>query len=76
MILVTVEFIDLPVTTSASYNGGFGVHFYNLNEAKLFARSQSEPISGAASDRDSSICRVYNDGILVEAWENGQDITP
>jgi len=76
MILVTVEFIDLPVSTSASYNGGFGIHFYNLNEAKAFAESQSTPIASASSDRDSSICRVYNDGVLVEAWENGVNITP
>lgn len=76
MILVTVEFVDLPVTTAASYNGGFGIHFYNLTEAKAFAQSQSQPIAGAQSDRDSSICRVYSDGVMVEAWENGQNITP
>ena len=74
MILVSVQYTDLPGST-AELNGGFGMHFYNLTEAKAFARSESTPLSGA-SLRSSAICRVYNDGVLVEAWENGVDITP
>ena len=75
MILVSVQFTDKPQGGAAIYNGGFGLHFYNLSEAKLFARSESTPLSGA-SQQSSAICRVYNDGVLVEAWENGVDITP
>jgi len=76
MILVSVQYIDLPDSISANYNGGFGIHFYNLEEAKAFARSESAPIPGTVSNRSAAICRVYNDGVLVEAWENGVLLFP
>jgi len=75
MILVSVQYTDSPQLTEAFYNGGFVMHFYNLDEAKLFARSESTPLAAAPS-RSSALCRVYNDGILIEAWSNGVDITP
>ena len=75
MIVVSVQYIDKPQSTSAQYNGGFGIHFYNLVEAKLFARSESTPLA-SASPMSSAICRVYSEGVLIEAWENGVNITP
>jgi hypothetical protein len=75
MILVSVQYTDNPGVADAIYNGGFGMHFYNLVEAKAFARSESTPLA-AASARTTALCRVYDDGVLVEAWENGVDITP
>jgi len=75
MILVSVQYTDKDASIAANYNGGWGMHFYNLAEAKAFARSESDELPGA-SNRSAAICRVYNDGVLVEAWENGVNITP
>ena len=75
MIVVSVQYTDKPDEAVARNNGGFGIHFYNLSEAKLFAQSESTQLSGA-SPRTAAICRVYNDGVLVQAWENGSNITP
>jgi hypothetical protein len=75
MIVVSVQYTDLTTSSGSLYNGGFGQHFYNLSEAKTFAESESTPIPGHGTQM-AALCRVYNDGILVEAWENGVNITP
>ena len=41
MIVVSVQYTDKPDEAVARNNGGFGIHFYNLSEAKLFAQSES-----------------------------------
>ena len=75
MIVVTVQYTDKPQSVNAWYSGGFGIQFFNVAEAKLFARAESAspPDASLAS---SALTRVYNDGVLVEAWENGTNITP
>jgi len=74
MIIVTVQFTD-GNGAPAYYNGGFGVHFYNLNEAKLFAENESERFPGSAP-YSHALCKVYNNGQIVQVWEDGVDITP
>ena len=75
MVLVSVQYIDAPEQTSYLYNGGFGIQFYNLDEAKLFAQSESSLPAGSSASRGSALCRVYNDGVNVMSWENGINIT-
>ena len=75
MILVSVQYIDLPLSTDSYRNGGFGQQFYNLAEAKLFAQNESSIPTGATSDGGSALCRVYEDGVNVQSWENGANIT-
>ena len=75
MILVSVQYIDLPEGLVANYNGGFGMQFYNLDEAKLFAQSESSLPTGSSTSYGSALCRVYNDGVNVQSWENGVNIT-
>jgi hypothetical protein len=72
MIVVTVQFID--ETTVATQNGGTSLQFYNLDEAKLFARYESSIYPGS-SQRTAALCKVYNEGLIVEAWQNGTNIT-
>jgi hypothetical protein len=73
MILVSVQFIDTEAQ-GALYNGGLAVHFYNLAEAKLFAQNESAQYPGT-NNHARGLCKVYNDGVIVQVWENGQDIT-
>ena len=71
MILVTVQFIDAD---NQRNNGGTSIHFYNLNEAKLFAQNESS-IYPTAGGQTPALCKVYNDGVIVEVWQNGINIT-
>jgi len=72
MIVVTVQYID---GGSNIHNGGTSLHFYNLQEAKLFARNESSEYPGATAPNIASLCKVFDDGIIVEVWENGINIT-
>jgi hypothetical protein len=72
MIVVTVQYID--ETTVATNNGGTSLQFYNLDEAKLFARNESQIYPGS-SQRTAALCKVYNDGEIEQVWQNGTDIT-
>jgi hypothetical protein len=72
MIIVTVQFIDAG--SSAQYNGGISVHFYELNEALLFAENESARYPGTSAQAEA-LCKVYNDGSIVAVWQNGADIT-
>lgn len=71
MIVVTVQYVD---QSGALYNGGFAQHFYNLNEAKTFARNESATYPGTNVSA-FAVFKVYNDGEIVEAWRNGVEIT-
>jgi translation elongation factor EF-Tu-like GTPase len=72
MIVVTVQYVD--AAGHAQYNGGLSVHFYNMNEALLFAENESENYPGT-STHAIAICKVYNDGAIFQVWQNGVDIT-
>ena len=72
MIVVTVQYIDDEAVNIR--NGGTAVHFYNLDEAKLFARAESEQYSGAKADT-GALCKVYNEGEIIKVWQLGVDIT-
>ena len=75
MILVSVQYMDLPQSANALYNGGFAIQFYNLDEAKLFAQAESARPAGATISNASALCRVYDEGVNVQSWENGVNIT-
>jgi len=72
MIVVTVQFVD--ATSSAQYNGGTSVIFQILAEAKAFAEEESRQLASAPAKSDT-LTKVYNNGVLVQAWYNGTNIT-
>ena len=71
MIVVSIQFIDAD---NQRNNGGTAIHFYNLDEAKLFAENESAVYPGAGG-QTPSLCKVYNEGSIVEVWQNGSNIT-
>jgi len=73
MILVSVQSLD-AASGNASHNGTAVVHFYNLNEAKLFAENESLRYPGSDLNTEA-LCKVYNDGEIVQVWQSGTDIT-
>jgi hypothetical protein len=71
MIVVTVQYTE---EGTANYNGGTSLQFYNLNEAILFAENESSIYPGTPT-QSLSLCKVFNDGVIVSVWWNGNDIT-
>ena len=71
MILVSVHCID---SGAGLYNGAYGIMFYNLNEAILFATAESLPIETGSPTNSESWTRVYNDGVKVAEYKNGSPV--
>lgn len=69
MILVTVHCID---NSEGTFNGAYGMHFYNLNEAQTFAREESNALG--SYNNTQSWTRVYYDGVLLSEYVGGSPI--
>ena len=67
MIIVTCQYVD--ENGIASYNGGWSIQLYSITEATLFAIDSSRKV---ASNTERSITRVYNDGIRIAQYMDGQ----
>lgn len=74
MIVVSVQYTDAPQTQTTIYNGGTSVIFQVISEAKAFAEAESTA-SAYGLIYAAALCRVYNDGVVVQAWLNGQNVT-
>lgn len=74
MIVVSVQYVDMPNANSV-YNGGMSVIFQVLAEAKSFAQIESNVPNSYGLSADSALCRVYNNGVMVEAWLDGVNVT-
>ena len=75
MVVVTVQYTDMPNTGNSAYNGGTSVVFQVLAEAKAFAQIESSVPDSYGLVADAALCRVYNSGVMVEAWLNGVNVT-
>ena len=69
MIVVTCQYTDSTTIGSGNYNGGWALHFYNVDEAKNLARIESEPEGGIGSI--AAITKVYVDGVKVVQYIDG-----
>lgn len=73
MVVVSVQYTDVAHTSNAYANGGTSVIFQVISEAKLFAETESK--ASEYLTYSSALCRVYNNGVMVEAWLNGVNVT-
>ena len=75
MIVVSVQYTDYPQTAATNNNGGAIVVFYVVSEALSFAEIESKSSQYGALVNSAALCRVYNNGVMVQAWLNGVNVT-
>ena len=72
MIVVSVHTFDNAV--AGNNNGAYGIQFYVIAEAIVFAQAESMQQEGG-SQTSQSWCKVFKDGVIVKQYINGTEYT-
>jgi len=75
MIVVSVQYIDKPQSTNVFQNGGISVRFQVLAQALAFAETESSVPASYGLASAAALCRVYTNGVMVQAWLDGTNVT-